>query len=41
MTWSGGPPGTGEVAEMYGGLDTPGPYLAFNGTSPITLQASR
>jgi hypothetical protein len=29
LPWSGGPPGTGEVAEMYGGLDTPGPYLAF------------
>ena len=29
VPWSGGPPGTGEVAEMYGGLDKPGPYLAF------------
>lgn len=29
VPWSGGPPGSGEVAEMYGGLDKPGPYLAF------------
>ena len=29
LPWSGGPPGSGEVAEMYGGLDKSGPYLAF------------
>jgi hypothetical protein len=29
LPWSGGPAGTGEVAEMYGGLDKSGPYLAF------------
>ena len=29
VPWSGGPPGSGEVGEMYGGLDKPGPYLAF------------
>ena len=25
--WSGGPPHSGEVATLYGGLDRPGPYL--------------
>ena len=29
VPWSGGPPGSGEVAELYGGLDKPGPYLAL------------
>ena len=29
LPWSSGPPGSGEVAEMYGGLDKSGPYLAF------------
>jgi hypothetical protein len=27
--WSGGPPDSGEVATLYGGLDTPGPYLVL------------
>lgn len=27
--WSGGPPGSGEVAQLYGALDKPGPYLAL------------
>jgi len=29
VPWSGGPPGSGEVAELYGSLDKPGPYLAL------------
>jgi hypothetical protein len=27
--WSGVPPHSGEVATLYGGLDTPGPYLVL------------
>ena len=27
--WSGGPPQSGEVATLYGGLDMPGPYLVL------------
>jgi hypothetical protein len=29
LPWSGGPAGSGEVAQLYGGLDKPGPYLAL------------
>src|ERR1700732_708575 len=29
VAWSGGPPDSGEVATLYGGLDTPGPYLVL------------
>ena len=29
VPWSGGPAGSGEVAELYGGLDKPGLYLAL------------
>jgi hypothetical protein len=27
--WAGGPPGSGEVATLYGSLDRPGPYLVL------------
>jgi len=29
VPWSGGAAGSGEVAQLYGGLDKPGPYLAL------------
>ena len=29
VAWSGAPPHSGEMATLYGGLDTPGPYLAL------------
>ena len=29
VAWSGAPPHSGEMAPLYGGLDTPGPYLAL------------
>lgn len=34
VPWSGGPAGSGEVAELYGGLDKPGPYLALMKWNP-------
>lgn len=27
--WSGGPPHSGEMATLYGGLNSPGPYLVL------------
>jgi hypothetical protein len=39
VPWSGGPPGTGEVAELYGRLDKPGPYLAFMRWHPAYFSA--
>jgi hypothetical protein len=29
VAWSGAPPHSGEMATLYGGLDTPGPYLVL------------
>jgi hypothetical protein len=29
VPWSGAPPHSGEMATLYGGLDTPGPYLVL------------
>jgi len=29
VAWSGAPPHSGEMAPLYGGLDTPGPYLVL------------
>ena len=29
MPWTGAPAHSGEVATLYGGLDTPGPYLVL------------
>jgi hypothetical protein len=29
VPWSGTPPHSGEMATLYGGLDTPGPYLVL------------
>jgi hypothetical protein len=34
--WSGGPPRSGEVATLYGGLDRPGPYLVLMKWNPAT-----
>jgi hypothetical protein len=37
--WSGGPPHSGEVATLYGGLDRPGPYLALMKWNPGYMSA--
>jgi hypothetical protein len=37
--WSGGPPYSGEVATLYGGLDTPGPYLVLMKWNPGYMSA--
>jgi hypothetical protein len=29
VAWSGAPPHSGEMATLYGGLDTPGPYVVL------------
>jgi hypothetical protein len=29
VPWSGGPPHSGEMATLYGGLDSPGPYVVL------------
>ena len=36
---SGGPPHSGEVATLYGGLDTPGPYLVLMKWNPGYMSA--
>jgi hypothetical protein len=37
--WSGGPPHSGELATLYGGLDKPGPYLALMKWHPGYMSA--
>jgi len=37
--WSGGPLDSGEVATLYGGLDTPGPYLVLMKWNPGYMSA--
>jgi len=37
--WSGGPPRSGEVATLYGGLDEPGPYLVLMKWNPGYMSA--
>jgi hypothetical protein len=37
--WSGGPPHSGEVATLYGGLDKPGPYLVLMKWNPGYMSA--
>jgi hypothetical protein len=37
--WSGGPPHSGEVATLYGGLDMPGPYLVLMKWNPGYMSA--
>jgi hypothetical protein len=37
--WSGGPPHSGEVAALYGGLDEPGPYLVLMKWNPGYMSA--
>jgi hypothetical protein len=37
--WSGGPPHSGEVATLYGGLDSPGPYLVLMKWNPGYMSA--
>jgi hypothetical protein len=37
--WSGGPPHSGEVATLYGGLDRPGPYLVLMKWNPGYMSA--
>jgi hypothetical protein len=37
--WSGGPPHSGEVATLYGGLDTLGPYLVLMKWNPGYMSA--
>jgi hypothetical protein len=37
--WSGGPPHSGETATLYGGLDTPGPYLVLMKWHPGYMSA--
>jgi len=37
--WSGGPPHSGEVAALYGGLDKPGPYLVLMKWNPGYMSA--
>ena len=39
VPWSGGPAGSGEVAQLYGGLDKPGPYLALMKWHPSYFSA--
>jgi len=33
--WSGGPPHSGEMAALYGGLNSPGPYLVMMRWNPV------
>jgi hypothetical protein len=37
--WSGGPPDSGEMATLYGGLNTPGPYLVLMRWNPSYMSA--
>ena len=37
--WSGGPQHSGEVATLYGGLNTPGPYLVLMKWNPGYMSA--
>lgn len=37
--WSGGPPDSGELAVLYGGLDEPGPYLILMKWHPGYMSA--
>src|SRR5580700_6986120 len=37
--WSGAPPHSGAVATLYGGLDTPGPYLVLMKWNPGYMSA--
>jgi hypothetical protein len=37
--WSGGPPHSGAVATLYGGLDRPGPYLVLMKWNPGYMSA--
>ena len=37
--WSNGPPHSGEVATLYGGLDRPGPYLVLMKWNPGYMSA--
>jgi hypothetical protein len=37
--WSGGPPHSGEMATLYGGLNTPGPYLVLMRWNPGYMSA--
>ena len=37
--WSGGPPHSGEVATLHGGLETPGPYLVLMRWNPGYMSA--
>jgi hypothetical protein len=37
--WSGGPPHSGEVATLHGGLDRPGPYLVLMKWNPGYMSA--
>src|SRR5271156_3078119 len=37
--WSGGPPHSGEMATLYGGLNTPGPYLVLMKWNPGYMSA--
>jgi hypothetical protein len=39
VPWSGGPPGSGEMAALYGGLDKPGPYLVLMKWHPGYMSA--
>ena len=37
--WSGGPPHSGEMATLYGGLNSPGPYLVLMRWNPGYMSA--
>ena len=39
VPWSGAPPGSGEMATLYGGLDKPGPYLVLMKWHPGYMSA--
>jgi hypothetical protein len=39
VPWSGAPPHSGEMAALYGGLDTPGPYLVLMKWYPRYMSA--
>jgi hypothetical protein len=39
VPWSGGPPGSGEMAALYGSLDKPGPYLVLMKWHPGYMSA--
>jgi hypothetical protein len=39
VAWSGAPPHSGEMATLYGGLDTPGPYLVLMKWNPGYMSA--